>query len=227
MLEEYDKKKVALVAGVIFLLLVVIFVLSGSKSNPDEPVPVIATKYAVQLPDKRFQVPVETVTDNKGYTDNTGDIQYMKGIQWTSFALSGIYKGEIFSKAFYIRKENGEYEVPMSIGFDMDPTNGVIEGYIVENFENNTPYAYIYLDEDWRKKVGDTNIIWGKDLQFIQAFEWTAVGNGVYMNKIEDDIERFDAIDINSRESGIYVGDFTLEDTKTGVNDDWTAIKLA
>ena len=175
----------------------------------------------------RFQVPVETVTDNKGYTDNTGDIQYMEGTQWTSFALSGIYKGETFSKAYYIKKANGGYDVPISIGFDMDPTNGVIEGYMVETFITGTPYVYIYLDEDWRKKVGDTNIIWGKDLQYMQEFKWSKVGNGIYMNKIEDDITRFDEIDINSRESGIYVGDFTLEDTKTGVNGDWTAIKLS
>ena len=47
------------------------------------------------------------------------------------------------------------------------------------------------------------------------------------MNKIKDDIMRFDEMDINSRESGVYVGDFTLEDTKTGVNGDWTAIKLS
>ena len=83
------------------------------------------------------------------------------------------------------------------------------------------------MDDDWRKKVGDTNIIWGKDLQFIQEFKWSKVGNGVYMNKIKDDIMRFDEMDINSRESGVYVGDFTLEDTKTGVNGDWNAIKLS
>ncbi|MCK4797691.1 MAG: hypothetical protein KAT05_09930, partial [Spirochaetes bacterium] len=40
---------------------------------------------------------------------------------------------------------------------------GVIEGYMVETFENGTPYVYIYLDEDWKKQVGDTNIILGKD----------------------------------------------------------------
>lgn len=227
MFENYDKKKIVVVVGIVLLIILAIFIFSGEKNEFVEPVPVIDTKYAVQLPDKRFQVPVEMVTDNKGYTDGTGDIQYMEGTQWTSFVLSGIYKGKTFSKAYYIRKENGGYEVPISIGFDMDPTNGVIEGYMVETFVNGTPHVYIYLDEDWRKKVGDTNIIWGKDLQYIQEFKWSKVADGVYMNKIEDDITRFDEIDINSRESGIYVGDFTLEDTNTGVNGDWTAIKLS
>lgn len=150
----------------------------------------------------------------------------MEGSQWISFRLSGMYKGERFSKAYYDRHDDGSVDMPMAIRMEMDPTNGVIEGYIVENFVNGTPYAYIYLDEDWRKKFGDTNIIWGKDLQFIQEFEWNKVGDGVYMNKIEDDKERFPE-NLWERTSGIFVGYITLEDTKEEINGPWTAIKLS
>ena len=225
MLENYDKKKIGLVVLSAVFLTIVLFLLFSGSEEPSN-VPVIANKHAIQLEDERFYIPVENVTDNKGYTDNTGDIQYMQGSTWTSFHLAGIYKGERFSKAYYVRNENGEFEVLMAIGSDLNPNDGVIQGYIVENFENNTPYAYIYLDEDWRKKIGDTNIIWGKDFDRIKAFEWTKVGDGVYMNRIEDDMARFAAGDINTRESGIFVGDVTLEDTKKDTNGGWTAIKL-
>ena len=74
------------------------------------------------------------------------------------------------------------------------------------------------------KDVGDTNIIWGNDLQFIKEFEWKKVGDGVYMEKIKDDPERFPA-DLTQRTSGIFVGDITLEDTKKDTGP-WTLIRL-
>ena len=225
MFENYDKKKIAMVLGISFLIIFALFFMFLG-TDEDQNVPVVATKYAVQLPDKRFQVPVETVTDDKGYTDKTGDIQYMEGTSWTSFHLSGIYNGERFSKAYYTYDDNGDLEVLMTIDNDLDPNDGVIQGYIVENFENKTPYAYIYLDDDWKKQIGETNIIWGKDLNITKKFEWIEVADGIYMNRIEDDKERFDVLDINNRESGIFVGDFTIEDTKKTSNDKWTAIKF-
>ena len=106
----------------------------------------------------------------------------------------------------------------------MNPNYGVVEGYMVETFENGTPYVYIYLDEDWRKQVGDTNIIWGKDLQFIQKYKQINVGKGIYMNKIKDDKERFPE-ELKLRTSGVFVEDITLEDTKTN-SGSWTMIML-
>lgn len=46
------------------------------------------------------------------------------------------------------------------------------------------------------------------------------------MNKIMDDINRFNMSDIRFRESGIIVGDLTLADITSKVNGDWTAIKM-
>ncbi|MCK5474628.1 MAG: hypothetical protein KAI53_04425 [Candidatus Aenigmarchaeota archaeon] len=225
MFEDYDKKKIGLVVlSAVFLIIVLFLIFSSPKEVSN--IPVIANKYAVQLEDEQFYIPVDNLTEDKGYVGNTGDIQYMHGSTWTSFHISGIYRGEQFSKAYYVRDENGDYDVLMAIGSGLNPNDGIIQGYIVENFENNTPYAYIYLDEDWRKKVGDTNIIWGKDLDRIKAFEWTKIGNGVYMNRIEDDTARFAADNINIREGGIFVGDITIEDTKEDNNGGWTAIKL-
>lgn len=166
------------------------------------------------------------MTDDKAYTDPTEDVQYREDGIETSFPLMGIYRGDIFTKAHYIWHEDATYDLLMEIGHEMDPKDGVVEGYMVETFENKTPYVYIYLDEDWRKKVGDTNIIWGLDLDKIQKYKWSKVGDGIYMNKILDDINRFNMSDISYRKSGVFVGDFTLADVNTDSNGDWTAIKL-
>ena len=182
--------------------------------------------YIIQGDDGKFIIPIERLTDGKAYTDPTEDVQYRGEGSMTSFSLSGIYKGERFSKAHHIWHEDGTYELLMEIGHEMDTKDGVIQGYMVETFENEKPYVYIYLDEDWKQQVGDTNIIWGLDLDNIQEFKWSEVGDGIYMNKIMDDINRFNMDDISYRESGIFVGDITLADIKTDTNGGWTAIKM-
>ena len=166
------------------------------------------------------------MTDDKAYTDPTEDVQYREGGIETSFPLMGIYKGVRFSKAHHKWHEDGTFELLMEIGHEMEPNDGVIQGYMVETFENKTPYVYIYLDEDWRKQVGETHIIWGLNLDKIQKFKWSKIGDGIYMNKIMDDINRFNLVDISFRESGVFVGDFTLADVNTDSNGNWIAIKL-
>ena len=187
---------------------------------------VISNNQAIQFDDDKFIIPIERLTDDKAYTDSSEDVQYREGGIETSFPLMGIYKGDGFSKAHHKWHEDGTFELLMEIGHEMEPNDGVIQGYMVETFENKTPYVYIYLDEDWRKKVGDTNIIWGLNLDQIQKYKWSKIGDGIYMNKIMDDINRFNLADISFRESGVFVGDFTLADVNTDSNGDWTAIKL-
>ena len=182
--------------------------------------------YIIQGDDGNFIIPIKRLTDGKAYTDPTEDVQYRDGEIKTSFSLKGIYKGETFSKAYYKRQEDGTQKLLMNIGHEMNPKDGVIEGYVVETFEGENPYVYIYLDEDWKKKVGDTNIIWGLNLDNIQKFEWSEVGDGIYMNKIMDDINRFNMDDIRFRESGVFVGDLTLADITSDSNRDWTAMKM-
>ena len=104
------------------------------------------------------------------WNDNTGDTQYVEQGQNLAFIHACMYKGNSFSKTYYNVLVDATYNVTMGITSQMNPKNGVIEGYMVEHFENETPSVYIYLDEDWRKKVKFTNIIWGKDLQFIKNY---------------------------------------------------------
>ncbi|MCK5660467.1 MAG: hypothetical protein KAH86_03840 [Methanosarcinales archaeon] len=181
--------------------------------------------YIIQGDDGNFIIPLRRLTDGKAYTDPTEDVQYRDGDIKTSFSLSGIYKGETFSKA-HLEWKDGTPNLLMEIAHEMNPKDGVIEGYMVETFEDGDPYVYIYLDEDWKKQVGDTNIILGLNLDIIQKFEWSEVGDGIYMNKIMDDINRFNMDDIRFRESGVFVGDLTLADITSDSNRDWTAMKM-
>ena len=224
MFDNYDKKKIVFVVFVSLLLIILVFTFIGGDDTPNKVI--ISNNQAIQFDNDEFIIPIERLTDDKAYTDPTEDVQYREDGIETSFPLMGIYKGVRFSKAHYKWHEDGTYDLLMEIGHEMDPKDGVIEGYMVETFENEMPYVYIYLDEDWRKKVGDTNIIWGLNLDKIQKYKWSKLGDGIYMNKIMDDINRFNMPNINSRESGVFVGDFTLANIKTDVNDDWTAIKL-
>lgn len=216
-----NKKLVLFLGMVVFVVIGILFFYDGGESSL---VPVISNKHAIQYDDDRFFIPVENVTDDKGYADGAGDVQYVEESQWIVFSLSGMYKGNSFSKTYYGFDSDKNSIVLMAIRKQMEPKNGVVEGYMVETFENGTPYVYIYLDEDWRKQIDDTNIIWGKDLQFIQKFEWINVGKGIYMNKIKDDIKRFPE-ELKLRTSGVFVGDITLEDTKTNTGS-WTMIML-
>lgn len=225
MFEEYDTKKIGIIAGVLVLALVVLFfVLFGGNTSNENKV-VLNNDIGVQFEDNRFVIPVEKITNDDAYVDSIGDIQFEKDGDTSVLTLSGMYKGHWFSKSYFDEIKPGEYKYYMGIGHNMIPYDGIIQGYIAESFENDTAYAYIYLDEDWRKQVGETHIIWGKDKQFIKKFAWKKVGKGIYMNKIEDDIERFSKDNPDIRVSGIYVGDFKSLDEITRNDINWTAIR--
>ena len=204
-----------------------IFIVLSGNNNSSENKVVLNNDVGVQFEDNKFIIPVEKMSDDDAYVDSTGDIQFVKDGDTSVFTLDGMYKGKWFTKAYFEELKPDEYKIYMGIGSNMMPGDGIIQGYIAEIFENETPYVYIYLDEDWRKLVGETHIIWGKEYQFIQKFEWTKVGTGIYMNKIKDDIERFSTDDPDKRESGIFVGDFNSLDDVEKTDAKWTAIRIS
>ena len=73
----------------------------------------------------------------------------------------------------------------------MDPEDGVIEGFMIEKIENDKPLVYIFLDEDWKKQVKDTKILWGNSWAFNKSFEFKSIEKGIYLEVIEDDRSRF------------------------------------
>lgn len=148
---------------------------------------------------------VEEITEGTGFVDDMGQ-QLRVGTIETVFDYEGFYKGNHFKREYV---ENNR--IIMRINPSMNPNDGIIEGFIVEKIEDDKPVVYIFVDEDWKKNMPLTNIFWGRNFEFEKAFTFTQVSNGIYMNKIEDDISRFSE-DYKVHAGGIVVGDITRED---------------
>ncbi|NQU99348.1 MAG: hypothetical protein HQ538_01300 [Parcubacteria group bacterium] len=155
------------------------------------------------------EVSVDKVTKGEAYIDSNGQ-QYDTEKIGTVFSYEGWYEGNWFKRE-YIEKN----KVVMRINPEMKSNDRIIEGFIVEKIENNIPYTYIFLDEDWKNLVNNTRIYWGRSYQLEQDFDFTnEISDGIYMDKIQDQIERFDN-NFNLNYGGIWVGDLKEETGST------------
>jgi len=154
-------------------------------------------------------VNVEKVTQGQAY-DHVSDLYLSINGTTTAFLYEGFYDGEYFKKEYF---KDGK--AVMRVGPDMEPNDGVIEGIVTERVNNGKYEVHIFLDEDWKKQIPDTNIIWGRFNDRVKPFEFNEVSSGIYMDQIEDDPARFDYNHMQSY-SAIIVGRITPEQVKTG-----------
>ncbi len=146
-------------------------------------------------------IDVEQATEGRGYF-NTNNQQYKFLSINTAFGYDGIYKGALFKNQYFDNSDILRIEITPNL----IPNDGILQGIIVEKFEDEKLIAHIFLDEDWKKQFGDTiNIAWGSEYQNFKKFELKQISTGVYMDEIEDDIERFSE-DFNIHQGGIMVG---------------------
>ncbi len=156
----------------------------------------------------RIEVNVDKVTLGEGFITDNGE-QYETADIETVFDYDGWYKGNYFKRAYY---EGGKKV--MSINPEMKPDDGIIEGFVLERFEDDIPYLYIFLDEDWKNEIPDTKVHWGYRFQNKVDYIFdNQISNGVYMVKIEDEMARFEN-NAPLRMGGVYVGDWR-EDNST------------
>ncbi|TKJ17378.1 hypothetical protein CEE44_02485 [Candidatus Woesearchaeota archaeon B3_Woes] len=150
-------------------------------------------------------IDVKHATEGNGYF-NTNNQQYKYLQVNTAFGYDGFYKGAFF-KNKYIDSSN---QLHIEITPNLNPNDGILQGIIVEKFENGKPISYIFLDEDWRKQFNDNiNIVWGQTYQNFKKFEFNQISTGVYMDKVEDDSDRFFE-DFNIHVGGVLVGDLKV-----------------
>lgn len=169
--------------------------------------------WVIDKPGGVKEVSVDKVTKGESYTDFNGQ-QYVTSNIGTVFSYEGWYKGQQFRREFIDSKGQNI----MKISQNMKPYDGVIEGFIVERIEGNKVYAYIFLDEDWKNKVDNTRIYWGKTYQLDKDFDFSStISPGVYTNKIEDDPNRFEN-NYNIHQGGIWVGDLKEETGSTVIS---------
>jgi hypothetical protein len=100
----------------------------------------------------------------------------------------------------------------MRITNDLNPNDGIIDGFMTEKKEGGKWIVDIFVDRDWKNQIGETNIFWGTLYGQEKRFVFTEISNGIYHDQIIDDKDRFSE-NVRIRRFGIVVGDLTRTDT--------------
>lgn len=208
-------KKLLFVIGLILIIIIVSVVYLMKPREPyftDNPNAWVETVDAATK-----EIDVDRASKGQAWDNDRNIYFYINGTT-TSFQYEGYYQGKYFTRMF-------PQEAPlMRINPEMKPGDGVIEGYLVERFLNDTYQVFIFLDEDWKQAIPYTNIVWGMDYVFAVPFDFSnEISQGIYMNEIVDDPRRF-GYNHRVSYSAVIVGDITQEEVKQGYIDDITAI---
>lgn len=180
-----------------------------------------------------IKINIKKATRNKAVVDLSQEDYFIDG-NIISFFYGGYYKGNGFDTAyvhplFYNmsatkssqeKSELAKQYVTMKISPEMDPDDGVIEGFVLGKMENSSFVFYVFVDEDWKNKLKYTNIIWGdsfkdKDSLHMQEFDFTKQEKGIYIAKISEDTGWFAQ---SPRKGGIMVGEITFDVLEKLVN---------
>jgi hypothetical protein len=215
-----NKKVVIGVIIILFLVIVAYCMLRPTEvvysDNPED--------WIDETPNETLEVNFEQVTKGAGEFNDINE-EYKDALIDTVFGYDGIYEGEFFKNEYYDLQTE---KVIMEITNDMNPNDGVLQGVIAERVDNDQPVAFIFLDEDWRNKLGNNvNIVWGADYQNTKQFEYISIKEGVYMNQIADDRSRFGEFYDDIHQGGIVVGDVSITDVKEGNTDGKTIMMLS
>ncbi len=210
-----DRKKRIILLSILTILVIIInyyLLLPKKIVFSDDPKQWVEKKGDIK------ELKLDQISQGRNYIDTMGqqfnDIN--KGIR-TSFDLEGSYKGKKFRVEYLDKQTN---KTIMKITNNMNPEDGIIEGYIVEVIKEE-PEVYIFLDNDWKENVGETNIFWGVGFGQNKTFIFNEINQGIFMDKIIDDKNRFLNKEYTMAMYGIIVGDLTREN-----NINKTIIKL-
>ncbi len=155
------------------------------------------------------EINVDKVTEGEAYIDEMGE-QYEKEGIITAFDYKGWYKGNYFKRDYY----EGSNKI-MSINPKMKPGDGIIEGFVLGRIDDEIPYIYIFLDEDWKNDVENTKVYWGYLFENEEVFDYSnEISEGIYFLKVEDDKERFEN-NYGMSYGGVYVGDLREDNNST------------
>ncbi|MFC1704946.1 hypothetical protein ACFLZ6_01305, partial [Nanoarchaeota archaeon] len=175
-----------------------------------------------------MEVDVYKATRTKAAVDFGRQDYYTQG-DLTSFFYNGFYKGDSFTSLYagdMMELLNLTREKPleeqqriaeergiMRIDSKLNPHDGIIDSFILAREENNKFVFYIFLDEDWKNNIGKTNILWGdnfkdKNNMHLRSFDFSESENGIYINKIDEDV---DWNDLDTIKGGMMVGEVDYE----------------
>jgi hypothetical protein len=211
------KTNLFMLGGLILIFAVILFIFLFVYLKPEEEYFSDDPATWIEKDGKVQQINVDKVTRGTGHDGDDQLYLTIDGYE-TIFPYEGFYKGEYFEGQ---KAQNGILKIRIGSGFK--PDDGVMEGYIIERKLNNSFEVFIFLDEDWRKQMPSTNIVWGSDYSKIKQFIFNKIAEGVYMDKMIDEPSRFE---FNYRQSntGIIVGNADLTDVQNGVTEGKTVI---
>jgi hypothetical protein len=194
---------------VIVLVIVGIIIYTLLPQKPVEPYFQDSPETWIEEKDNIKTINVDKVTKGEGFLDSQGQ-QYITKDIGTVFSYHGFYKGQ-----FFRREYTKDEKTIIKISNNMDPNDGIIEGFVIEKLKDNTPTLYVFLDEDWKKKVFETKVYFGRSFQNEQEFDFSQqTTSGIYMNEILDDITRFEN-NYATHLGGVWVGDLREDNNST------------
>ncbi len=157
------------------------------------------------------------------FADNLQQDYFLDDGSIQSFTYRGGYQGIPFRTA-YVDEEFYNLSWPdsaaeteqlakqylrMRIAPQMNPEDGIINGFILAKKTKNDFVFYIFVDEDWKKKLEYTNLLWGDDftdpstLQ-LRPFNFKKTEKGIYIDKLATNIGWYKK---NPSAGGIVVGE--------------------
>lgn len=203
-----QKKSITLIIIGLLVILVLISILVFFRKSPEKIVYSDDPKIWVNEPEPNIiEIDADLATKGDSYIDNTGQ-QYDGNGVFTVFGLDGVYKGAYFEHEFVDDRGN----ILMKVRPNFNISDGVIEGIIMIDIKDKIK-VNIFVDEDWKKKIGKTNIFYGKMFENHKDFEYNEVKTGVYYDTFYDDPSRFND-DFTEHNGGILVGDITEKHIK-------------
>ena len=131
-----------------------------------------------------------------------------------SLFYGGSYNGEVFNNIYSDSNEN----IKMRIWDNMNPNDGIIEGFGLFKKENDVFVIYLFVDEDWKiQSKENINIIWGDDITDkenlnAKKFDFSNEKNGIYIDKITEDVSWF--VEQDPVIGRLFFGEISLEDVK-------------
>ena len=210
---EQNNNKLKIIFGIIIVILISFLIFNYTKTTIDRKFTEDPKQMINKIDKDTIEIDIKTITDGNSelYNMEREQIYSIEGIdnEQTIFAMQGVYNGIVFSSTFF------QDEQPlMKITKKLKPNDGVIEGYIVQRIENATTKdisSYIFVDEDWKKALPNTQVLWGAKYQYNKEYDFNEISTGIYMMKIKDDPERFIEGFLISQ-GGIAVGNIVPED---------------
>ena len=214
--KDFDQKKIMPVIVVLFIaistsIFMIFFINETVKPDIDDNKPSPEELYDSVGSQIGSIIDIETETDSRATPQGTDAIDYSDGKYLTQFVLIGLYNGTVF----FDQMVDDRYRVLMQFSYNPNPDDGVIEGCFMPEIVGDEFVVSVYVDEDFRKRFPDANLIWGSYYENTRKFDYSEeIIEGVYVDTIVDShLERFH-VGYEGPDANVYVGSADAEDAK-------------